>query len=286
MKFKVAIRTLSILFFGMILAIGVLVAYATPFSESASESAAAMTTLLRPAVAVETTVSPLNLSSSSEADIFVEWVRLHDNWIKDLQWVKGWLYYASVAEYKGDLGVDPETGWPLPNRVRWERWLSKDNEGRIEVVLTRRTDQERGNVWLYSWIDGVSLHHNTGTTQPDNNWYQFTLKNGLNCFSATGKQAIQTIVSAERSDAGGVSQYTVIFSTEHEPVRGVDGDPRTFVATELRCTRDAATGEPLSIEQINITDNGERVTVSYLHSFVHQVGVEPPKEMLSLLEQR
>lgn len=222
-----------------------------------------------------------------QAEIETRWSELHGQWMKALSWQEGWLYRAMVIEYRGDMGTDPETGWPLPNQALWEEWfLRGENDVPVSRSVLRRTDLERGNVWTYSWLEGIYVNHVTGTRYPDEGPYQFDFAADLGCFSALGNHPQRTL-SAEWRREDGVSLYAVILRKNYrDPIQGIDDDPRAFVASETLCSREAETGAPVRIERVIITEAGERVVMDRVYDYQIQAGSTPPAALLALFEQR
>lgn len=226
-------------------------------------------------------------NSDAGSGIEARWAELHDRWLEALDWQGGWLYVARVIEYEGDLGTDPETGRPLPNRSLWEEWFLRENgQDRVQRSLLQRTDLDLGNVWAYSWTEEVYVSHITGAHIPDQSPSTFDPSASLGCFSALDDFSGQ-IRSAEWREQDGVSLYEVTIRKVYPaPVRGVDDDPRTFVASETRCSRDAETGAPVRIERVAITDAGERVLRDRVYDYQVHAGETPPAQLLSLFAQR
>ena len=170
---------------------------------------------------------------------------------------------------------------PLPNKSIWETWVFKGSNGQVETMLTRRTDLERGNTWIHSWSNGENVNHNTGTKYPNSYWKTFDLSSDMGCFSllkdASSFNATQRVIGTRL-------QYVVTKTLTHNPPIKID-DGRTYIYTEIYCSRDGESGSPISSETVDITEEGERVVTNYSHDYMIQVGIEPPQELLLKFEK-
>ncbi len=223
---------------------------------------------------------------SSRSEVESTWGLLTEKWLQQLG-DEGWLYLAYKEEYRGDLGTDPETGWPLPNRALRELWILRDDAGLLTIVLTRRTDLARGNTWLLSWADDLLVNHTGGVRTADDSWKEFHPIKDLGCVQPpeVDPQA-QGFTTAEWKTEVSKSLYVVTIHTTYPPISGIYGDSNTYVATDITCVRDGDTGAVVSAEQALTTVDGERVVTTRNYDFVVQRVSEPPAEMLALLDQR
>ena len=223
---------------------------------------------------------------SPRSEVESTWGLLTEKWLQQLG-NEGWLYLAYKEEYRGDLGTDPETGWPLPNRALREIWFLKDDAGLPTIVLTRRTDLTRGNTWLLSWADGLLVNHTSGVRTADDGWKDFHPIKDLGCVQPPEvAPQVQGFMTAEWKTEASRSLYVVTIHTTYPPISGIYHDSNTYVATDITCVRDGDTGAVVSAEQALTTVDGECVVATRNYDFVVQRVSEPPAGMLALLDQR
>ena len=207
-----------------------------------------------------------------------------------------WLYISSKYEAGGELGIDPETGLPLPNRSLWESWYTLNSAGQQTTVLTRRTDLERGNVTYVAWQNDKLYRLPSGTlvdtSQQGNAWKNFRPLRDHACntrlpefLSSPIDSITKEISSKSLIDSGGVNQLVITMTTHHPPVSDVSGFPGTFKEEQFICYWNNDTGEIESTEQFLITDKGEPILLNRDYDYIVQWVTEPPIEMLDLLKQ-
>jgi len=206
---------------------------------------------------------------------------------------EGWLFVSYKEERQGELGIDPETGWPLPNHALWEIWYILDSDGYQTTTLVRRTDLERGNVGRVAWSGGILLrqpggvreggHDNWATYRPIRDHYCNTrLSEVLNDEGEVTAELAEQWVT----DVAGLRHWVTIIKVAHPPVSNVfQGDPNTYVAVETSCTRSGETGAIESTDQAYITIEGKRVLKRHTIDYVVIRVPEPPAEMLALLDE-
>jgi hypothetical protein len=219
-----------------------------------------------------------------EADFERTWNALTEKWLTQLGG-SGWVYYAFKVDLAGDNGVDPNIGWPLPNRSLDEYWFKVDASGQIKVILTRRTDLDRGNVWLASWMKDVLVLHypEKNVEMGDDSWG--SLEAYLNSGALTfGKPT--RIVTLELVDDGGRALYMAKLRVMDEAMEVGGPVAGTFRGVEVVEIRDAESGAFVSGEQSLINEQGERVVIYREYDYHIEKVPAPPDEMLALLEQR
>lgn len=246
--------------------------------------------LFRPAVAAPVTKS-LPLGGQGANDPIVQTSNeLTETWLAGAG-SEGWLVVSYKDELTGELGADPETGWPLANQALWEMWYTLDAAGRNTTVLVRHTDPERGNVTRVAWEGGVLLRDPSGVREPGHDWETYRPVRDHFCNSRlpdflgpSGGDVMRQAVAEWTTDTAGASQWTVTMTTRYPPT-GLARDPNTYVATELTCSRNGATGAMEGTEEVYVTDRGERVLKQRTYDYTLTRVVIPPAEMLALLDQ-
>lgn len=216
------------------------------------------------------------------------WRALTQKWISDLG-TEGWLYLAYTEELSSvELGVDPETGWPLPNHARRELWFLQDSLGMPTIVLSRRQDLDRNHTWLSSSKDGVLVRHSSGVREESDEWRQFHPILDLTCVELPPVVPdLRGWMLAEERQEGGRTLYVVTFHVDYATlISGVYKDDNTYAASEFTCIRDAETGAVVSSEGAQFTVEGVRVVGGRGKDFEVRRVAEPPAEMMVLLDER
>lgn len=207
-----------------------------------------------------------------------------------------WLYVTSKYETTEDVGVDIETGIPLPNKSLWESWYILDADGRQTTYLTQRTDLERGNVDYSAWQNDKLYRLPSGTlvdtSQQGDAWKGFrpliddSCNSHLQTFLFPAYDDIAKKVSEKLVNTPNGKQWVVVMLTEHPPVSDVSGFPnKVFSGEEFICYRNNETGAVEGSELYLITDTGERVLLNRVYDVVAQRVDEIPTDMLDILQQ-
>ncbi len=207
-----------------------------------------------------------------------------------------WLYLASKYETTEDVGADPETGLPLPNKSLWENWYALDADGRQTIYLLRRTDLERGNVDYTAWQHDVLYRLPSGvwvdTSQQGNVFQAFRplsdnpCSSRLQTFLTPADNNIARKISEEILSNLNGEQWIVTMIIEHPPVSDVSGfSGSVFTGEEFVCRWDNQTGALEGFEQFLITEKGERVLLNRAYDFIAQWVDDIPAEMVDILQQ-
>lgn len=207
-----------------------------------------------------------------------------------------WLYIASKYETAEDVGVDPDTGLPLPNKSLWESWYTLDTDGRQTTYLLRRTDLERNNLDYTAWQNDIlyRLPSETllDTRQQGDVWKMFRPLNDVSCnsrlqtFLSPISNDIAQKISAELISTSNGEQWVVTMVTEHPPVSDVSGFPsKVFTSKEFICYINNESGAMEGSELYLITDQGERVLLNRVYDVIVQWLDDIPADMLDILQQ-
>jgi hypothetical protein len=207
-----------------------------------------------------------------------------------------WLYLASKYETTEDVGMDPETGLPLPNKSLWENWYTLDADGRQTIYLLRRTDLERGNVDYVAWQNDRLYRLPGGTIedtrQQGDAWRTFrpliddSCNSHLRTFLSPADDGITKKISAELISVPNREKWVFTSSIEHSPVSDVSGYPGSvFTGAEFICYRDNQSGAPEGFELFLITEKGERVLLNREYDVIAQWVDDIPTEMFDILQQ-
>lgn len=207
-----------------------------------------------------------------------------------------WLYITSKYETTEDVGVDLDTGLPLPNKSLWESWYTLDTNGQQTTYLLRRTDMERGNLDYVAWQNDTmyKLPSETliDTSEQGDTWKIFRPLNEVSCnsrlqtfLSPVSNDIVKTI-SAELISTPNGEQWVVTMTTEHPPVSDVSGFPnKVFNSEEFICYINNETGSMESSELYLITDKGERVLLNRVYDVIVQWLDDIPADMLDILQK-
>lgn len=244
---------------------------------------------------IQDSATPQKDATSDIQDIINKADELTTKWINSLE-NGNWLYLASKYETSEDVGVDPDTGLPLPNKSLWESWYTLDIDGRQTTYLLRRTDLERGNIDYVAWQDDLlyRLPSETliDTSQQGDVWRMFSplrddsCNSRLQTFLSPVNDDIVKKVSAELISTSNGEQWVVNMVTEHPPVSGVSGFPdKVFNGEEFICYRNNESGAMEGSELYLITDKGERVLLNRVYDVTAQWVDEIPADMLDILQK-
>lgn len=197
-----------------------------------------------------------------------------------------WLFFTYTDRLEGNLGFDPDSGWPLANSAKWETWYRFDENGRAIAVLVRHTDLERGNITRVAWRDGTLLRDTSGQPESGHDWSQYDPFRDHFCNQVV---ALKNSVTLERwePDATGQTLWVTITSVASEPVTTPDitGELATFVASETTCARDPNSGVIQFTTLSFVEQDGTKVEYESTRNYSAEKVSAPPAEMLNLLDK-
>lgn len=203
-----------------------------------------------------------------------------------------WLYVSSVYETSQELGVDPETGWPIPQKALWEYWSQLDADGQQLAAITKRTDLETGRV-TYAIRDRTSLlrlpSNVRETVEPGSGFETFrpiwdhhcnTRLHGL--VNAPSEGVASTVLLEELVDEG---RWKLSIHISHPRTDNVSGFFGSFTGYELNCYRDVADGSVIRVEEFLISEEGEKVLLGLDYNYHVEWLQELPSDIQMLLDQ-
>jgi len=212
---------------------------------------------------------------------------LSEKWMQQVG-VEGWLFFTYKDEITGPVGNNSETGWPIANQAQWELWYELDQSGQAVTVLVRHTDLERGNVTRVAWRDGTIFRDPIGTIEGGHAWGDYhPIKDHFCSTSLLDLAPSAEVNESWSSDNDGLLHWITVLHDANSPISTSDisGEMQEYVATELTCGRNAATG---AVEFSNLTfipSFGEPIVYQTTYDYSVTQVAEPPFEMLQLLEQ-
>jgi hypothetical protein len=203
-----------------------------------------------------------------------------------------WLYISSKYETDQELGVDPETGWPIPKHSLWEEWYQLDDQGRQTISITKRTDLENGNVSYGVWSGNELLRlpsEERENTSEREGWESFRPIRDHYCNTRVSNvvnlpdEGVSTAVTFAEVNDGAETKVSIVVM--HPTVNDVTGFSGSFVGDELNCYRDSQTGAIIRAEEFLITDKGERVLLSNDYDYVVGWVADLPVDVMDALTQ-
>jgi hypothetical protein len=211
---------------------------------------------------------------------------------------QGWLFLSYNDELPYVKGTDPDTGWPLFNRVLWEQWYELDKDGLVTALLVRATDLDRGNVYRLAWQDGNLTRSPAWTLDAGPEWlsYDYRPINDHFCITSIidaaelatkGTAEMTGEVTEESQLVDGKTVWSIRATLRHPPeittdVTGVEG---TYSASAISCSWSQETGVLIGSELRFVTDAGSEVLYQRTFDYEAAMVEEPPSEMLQLLEK-
>lgn len=195
----------------------------------------------------------------------------------------GWLHMVTHHMRDKDRGSSLPNGQAIPLNYISETWYHLDDQGQaVEVIAFMRSEDGepvqistfRGNIWRNLTV-GEKWDGEPFMPRPDLG------------FSADAAQAREWGSTLSQQTVTLAGRTTLRFTMRDEfgsPLL-MEGYAQPVISAERRAYFDARSGALLLLERILVTADGRERVVERVDQITVQQGVEPPSDVLALLQQ-